>query len=272
MARNREDLCLSARYIHTGNSGVSLYVNRDVKRPERAVLTVGNGAFGAFSTKMEICGNDYKGMTAPQLRDLSLMFMEAASHLEDGTIPLMTDVPSILPDNEYGTLGRSCRSPGLQDLLPTFRDSFNIRGSVLVPVLLREHPELREFYTLFVDTESTRKQESESGMESSKESSKEDPSQDTPARRKEKAEARREAQKQRRLRNKQDRILSKGFAFLRAYWHSMLSDSVMAQLKTEYVEALEAMNSEPESDEDDDDCYDRPLTTTLSQITSKKSK
>lgn len=267
MARNREDLCLSARYIHTGNSGVTLYVNRDVKRPERAVLTVGNGAFGAFSTRMEICGNDYKGMTASQLRDLSLMFMEAASHLEDGTLPLMTDVPSILPDNEHGTLGKSCRSPDLQDFLPTLRDIFNVRGSTLVPVLLREHPELREFYTLFVDRESTQKQDGESGMESFKE----DSSQDTPARRKEKAEIRREAQRQRSIKNRQDQILSRGLAFLRAYWHSMLSESAMARLKAEYVEALDAMNSEPESD-DDDDYYDRPLTTTLSQITSKTAK
>jgi hypothetical protein len=84
MSRNQERLCLSSRYIHTGNSGVTFSVNRDVERVDRAEVTVENSAFGAFTTRMGIRGNDYKGMTAHQLRDLALMFMDAADSLDLG--------------------------------------------------------------------------------------------------------------------------------------------------------------------------------------------
>lgn len=81
MSKNKE-LILEERYIHTGNSGVTISVERDVKRPTRAILKVKNGSHGAFSTEMEIRGNDYNGMTAIQLRDLALCFLEAAECLD----------------------------------------------------------------------------------------------------------------------------------------------------------------------------------------------
>lgn len=84
MARSEEDrLVLSSRYIHTGNSGVTLTVRRDLVRPDRAELEMENGAFGAFHTNFLVRGNDFSGMTAIQLRDLGLMFLDAADALDN---------------------------------------------------------------------------------------------------------------------------------------------------------------------------------------------
>lgn len=82
MTKNSE-LRIDARYIHTGNSGVTITVERDVKKPTRGILKIRNGAFGAFSTEMEVRGNDYDGMTANQLRDLALLFLESAHALDE---------------------------------------------------------------------------------------------------------------------------------------------------------------------------------------------
>jgi len=83
MSRSAEDqLVLSSRYIHTGNSGVTLTLRRDIKRTDRAELEVENGAFGAFRTSLLVRGNSYEGMTAIQLRDLALMFLDAADALD----------------------------------------------------------------------------------------------------------------------------------------------------------------------------------------------
>lgn len=82
MSENK-DLILESRYIHTGNSGVTISVERDVQQPTRAILTIRNGAFGAFSTDMTIRGNEHDGMTATQLRDLALVFLESAELLDE---------------------------------------------------------------------------------------------------------------------------------------------------------------------------------------------
>jgi hypothetical protein len=82
MTKNSE-LRIDARYIHTGNSGVTLTIERDVRKPTRGILKIRNGAFGAFSTEMEVRGNDYDGMTANQLRDLALLFLESAHALDE---------------------------------------------------------------------------------------------------------------------------------------------------------------------------------------------
>jgi hypothetical protein len=82
-------LVLSSRYIHTGNSGVTLTLRRDLVRNDRAELEVENGAFGAFHTSMLVRGHDTSGMTSIQLRDLALMFLDAADALDnDCKIPL----------------------------------------------------------------------------------------------------------------------------------------------------------------------------------------
>lgn len=83
MSRSPEDrLVLSSRYIHTGNSGVTVTVRRDLVRPDRAELEVENGAFGAFHSSILVKGHDTEGMTAIQLRDLALMFLDAADALD----------------------------------------------------------------------------------------------------------------------------------------------------------------------------------------------
>jgi len=83
MPRESERLRLSSRYIHTGNSGVTLSIHRDVEKVDRAELVVENGAFGAFNTTLEIRGNDSDEMTSHQIRDLALMFLDAADLLEN---------------------------------------------------------------------------------------------------------------------------------------------------------------------------------------------
>jgi hypothetical protein len=271
MARNREDLCLSARYIHTGNSGVTLYVNRDVKRQDRAVLSITNGAFGAFSTEMKIRGNDYAGMTAPQLRDLSLMFMEAAAKLEAGDLPLMNDVPNIVPERGE-RFTRNSISPDLEDFLPTMGDHLNVPGSRLVPELLKKHPEFREFYAVYIATEASRKkkegaaQEAASSVRELSFGGASPTPEQMEAFKKAMAEARREVLKRRRLEEKQERVLSSGLAFLRAYWHSKLSEEVLNWMKAEYIKALDAYNVSEESEEIDDDSDGWPRTVTISQL------
>jgi len=83
MSKNESRLRLASRYIHTGNSGVKLSIFRDVRRVDRAELIVENSAFGAFHTELEIRGNDSKGLTSHQLRDLALMFLDSADALEN---------------------------------------------------------------------------------------------------------------------------------------------------------------------------------------------
>jgi hypothetical protein len=109
MTKNSE-LRIDARYIHTGNSGVTLMVERDVKKPTRGILKIRNGSHGAFSTEMEIRGNDYDGMSANQLRDLALLFLESANTLDDITAGkdgvLMysnENTPSIVPVRGHNT-------------------------------------------------------------------------------------------------------------------------------------------------------------------------
>jgi len=100
MSRNREALCLSSRYIHTGNSGVTFTVNRDVKDVRRAEILVTNGAFGAFRTELQIRGNDHAGMTSAQLRDLALMFLDAAAELDaEAEARFEHESPSIVSNN-----------------------------------------------------------------------------------------------------------------------------------------------------------------------------
>lgn len=102
MSKNREELCLSSRYIHTGNSGVTISIVRDTRRIDRAEMIVENGAFGAFSTRLEVRGNDYQGMTSAQLQDLGLMFLDAAAQLDRGMeAEFETKSPHIARDDGY---------------------------------------------------------------------------------------------------------------------------------------------------------------------------
>jgi hypothetical protein len=77
-----KELMLESRYIHTGNSGVWLKVSRDLREPKKAVLDVENSAMGLFETKMHVVGTESGGMTADQLRDIALMFLESAHKLD----------------------------------------------------------------------------------------------------------------------------------------------------------------------------------------------
>lgn len=80
MSRNRE-LCLGSRYIHTGNSGVTVSVLRNVRRVDRAQVLVETQTMGAFDSCLCLNGNSYEGFTAVQLQDLALVLLNAAEHL-----------------------------------------------------------------------------------------------------------------------------------------------------------------------------------------------
>jgi len=115
------ELSLDSRYIHTGNSGVTIRIDRDVKRPDRAVLKIENGAMGAFSTSMKISGNSYEGMTSDQLRDIALCFLEAASNLDSRKTDLNAHAPHVADadplDMRVSFLERSLPRY-IRDLLP----------------------------------------------------------------------------------------------------------------------------------------------------------
>jgi len=103
------ELVIESRYIHTGNSGVTILVERHIKHPTKAVLKIQNGSMGAFSTEMEVRGEDYNGFTANQLRDLALVFLESAEVLDQikaGKDPSFMyereQNPSIVSANETG--------------------------------------------------------------------------------------------------------------------------------------------------------------------------
>lgn len=151
MGRNRDELCLSSRYIHTGNSGVTLTVSRDVKKTDRAILSIRNGAFGAFSTVMEIRGNESPGMTSVQLRDLALMFMDAAENLDAEEIPVMHDTPYIIREDGYTWNSMNGTPPTIEDLLPRWDSDLNVRGSELVPQAMKDNPDLPAFYEAYCD-------------------------------------------------------------------------------------------------------------------------
>lgn len=146
-------LCLSSRYIHTGNSGVTFQVVRDVERVNRAEVFIENGAFGAFSTVMEIRGNDCYGMTSHQLRDLALMFMDAAAELDSDTAQFERSSPDIVQDD--GTRRRSTDLPrSLEKLIP-----IDFGGIVRNDAEEPSDSNLAQFFSL-LQTERSRKNKS----------------------------------------------------------------------------------------------------------------
>ena len=109
MSRNRE-LCLGSRYIHTGNSGVTISVVRDKRSVDRATLFVESMTMGAFDTRLRIRGNDYAGFTSAQLADLSLVFLNAAYQLElTGDASFESQSPSLV-DSEGKRRGEAPKS------------------------------------------------------------------------------------------------------------------------------------------------------------------
>jgi len=142
MSRDSE-LIIESRYIHTGNSGVTISVERDVKRPTRAILKVRNGSHGAFSTEMEIRGNDYNGMCANQLRDLALIFLEGANTLDEikegkpGDFQYSNEnSPSILPEDGVEEASRISRK--LQDhLVQQYKDKGDTNAYMTVHELVQ---------------------------------------------------------------------------------------------------------------------------------------
>lgn len=77
-----KDLVLDSRYVHTGNSGITFKVQRDIENPQKANIIISNQAMGGFSTKMKVRGVD-SGFTAQQLRDFALMFLESANSMDE---------------------------------------------------------------------------------------------------------------------------------------------------------------------------------------------
>lgn len=161
MSRNRDELCLASRYIHTGNSGVTLTVARDVKNVDRAVLSIRNGAFGAFSTLMEVRGHESRGMSSLQLRDLALMFMDAAESLDQQDLPLQgQDIPALPLEDGRLYNGEDPRlPPSVERLLPystlarTWRESFShLRSAAkILPEVLKSNSDLSDFYEAYFD-------------------------------------------------------------------------------------------------------------------------
>ncbi len=218
MARNKEELCLSSRYIHTGNSGVTFSITRDVRRVDRAVVFVQNGAFGAFSTNMEIRGNDYKGLTARQLRDLALMFLDAAAYLEQGELPLTRDTPALVPDSTHNF--RRAQPPSIQDLLSDDSDLSPLRQAV--SELLTEFPDMRHAYVLFARRSSN---SNEASTDSSASKSK-------------------TTTKRIHEELRDERLMDAGLDLIRAWWSNRLTRSALYDAEARFDEALYARSSE----------------------------
>jgi len=220
MARNKDELCLGTRYVHTGNSGVTFNVSRDVKRVDRAILSIRNGAFGAFSTSMEVRGNDYNGMTSRQLRDLALMFMDAAAYLDEGELPLMSESADLVHENGGFSKKRDL-PPSIGDLLPYFGTSLNVRGEDLVPALLRDYPDLKTFYAVYADRIS--KKADDDGVKEVSSETRGKPTKATKL-----------AWAKERL---DDHLLGAGVDFLRSWWMAALAKLALASAEEAYDEA-----------------------------------
>ena len=150
------ELSLDSRYIHTGNSGVTIRIDRDVKRSNRAVVKVENGAMGAFSTSMRISGNSYEGMTSDQLRDIALCFLEAASKLDNKETESSSHSPHVASADPLDMMAYSLEKgmPSyISDLLPSTGNSFiyGKRSRVKVRQLLDNIPDIVPFYSALLD-------------------------------------------------------------------------------------------------------------------------
>jgi hypothetical protein len=73
---------LDSRYVHTGNSGVTIAVSRSERLPDRADLCIYFGAMGSTDMTFVSKGMDMKGYTAQQLRDLATVLLRSAYELE----------------------------------------------------------------------------------------------------------------------------------------------------------------------------------------------
>lgn len=73
---------LDSRYVHTGNSGVTIAVSRSEKLPDRADLCISFGAMGSTDMTLVSRGSNMKGYTAQQLRDLATVLLRSAYELE----------------------------------------------------------------------------------------------------------------------------------------------------------------------------------------------
>jgi len=157
------DLNLDSRYIHTGNSGVTIRIDRDVKRSDRAILKVENGAMGAFSTSMRISGNSLEGITSDQLRDIALCFLEAASKLDNRETSPCSHSPHVAdthPSDMRLSLDRSLPHY-ISSLLPD-KGTTVVRGkdSFKVGQLVDNIPDIVPFYTALLDELSSPEEDS----------------------------------------------------------------------------------------------------------------
>lgn len=102
MYRNENELSLSARYIHRGNSSAKINVLRDIKDIHRCTLNLSVGTpNSAVSTEVNFRGTDQGGMTSIQLLDIASMLIYAARNLDDNRIPQINQnkLPNLIGDD-----------------------------------------------------------------------------------------------------------------------------------------------------------------------------
>ncbi len=95
---------ITSRYIHTGNSGLTISVCAHEKNSDRGTLVIESSAFGAFHNRLESHGNSYEGFTPEQLRDLARVFLDSAYALETGQLMYLEDSPSIVSAKRVATM------------------------------------------------------------------------------------------------------------------------------------------------------------------------
>lgn len=89
---------IASRYIHTGNSGLTISVCAHDKNKDRGTLVIESSSMGAIHNRLESHGNSYDGFTPDQLRDLARVFLDSAHALETGQIIYLENPPAIVDD------------------------------------------------------------------------------------------------------------------------------------------------------------------------------
>ncbi len=107
---------ITSRYIHTGNSGLTISVCAHDKNKDRGTLVIESSSMGAFHNRLESHGNSYDGFTPEQLRDLARVFLDSAYALETGQIMYLETSPDIVSTKKVPRVTKQAEkslSPGV---------------------------------------------------------------------------------------------------------------------------------------------------------------